>query len=240
MQDDNLQRLLNTGKSFEGAALPPAVREGFRVKAIDNLQIARQRNMLGGSEIVLTFSEDNTENKTLYYVMAFVGDGFKWIGNNPSTSTLREVKSIQGPYIVYGSPATIFVQSEIRVPCYITVTTRTPGGIVSEQDSQSGVSTLVDPVACYYGIFSAAHTLPIDKPGYVSIDSGTYTVTLPNISEVPEGYELEVKNIGTGVITVSGGSNIDGSASDTISTRYTAHRYLATTDGSGTRNWYII
>ena len=234
-QDDNLQRLLNTGKAFEGAAIPPATREGFRVKAIDNLRILRKRNMPGGTEIVLGFSEENTENKTLYYVMAFVGDGLKWIGNNSLTSTLREVKNIQGPYVVFGSPATIFVQSEVRVPCVLTVTTRTPGGIVSELDSQPSVSTLIEPVSCYHGLFTAAHTLPIDKPGFVSIDSGTYTVTLPNISEVPEGYELEVKNIGTGTITVSGGSNIDGAASDVISTRYTAHRYLAT---SG--NWYII
>lgn len=238
--DDSVSKLINSGHAFDGAGIAPRVAEGFRVKAIDNLQIAQQRDLLGGSEITLVFNQENTETKSLYYVMAFVGSEYSQSGGNVRANALTERKTLQGPFIIFGSPATIFVQSEVRVPCYITVTTRTPGGIISELLAQPGVSTTINPQGGYFGKFTAAHTLGFAQHNYVSIDSGTYAVNLPNITQVIDGFECEVKNIGTGAITVTpavAAQTIDGATTDVISTQYVAHRYVADTIN---KVWYII
>lgn len=238
--DDSVQKLINSGKAFDGAGIPPRVAEGFRVKAIDNLQVAQQRDLLGGSEITLSFNQENTDAKSLYYVMAFVGSEYSQSSSNVRANALTSKKNMQGPYIIFGSPATIFVQSEVRTPCYITVTTRTPGGIVSELLSQPGVSTTINPQGSYFGSFTATHTLGFAQHGYISLDSGTYAVNLPDINQVIDGFECEVKNIGTGTITVTpavSAQTIDGATTDVIATQYVAHRYLANTT---TKVWYII
>ena len=230
-QDYPVQKLVNQQLAYEGAATPPKAADGFRVPAIDNLRVVRQENKLGGSLITLAFNEESTPNKTLYYIMAYTGDDvFSWAGQNVKDNMVRQRQTIQGPYIAFGSPATIFVQTEVEKPAYITITTRLPSGIVSELLAQPGVSVLVSPKGTYYKNYTAAATLPYDEMGHIAFCSGTYTITLPNINQVIDGYECEVKNTGSGTITVAGNvsaQTIDGAASEAISIANEAHRYMA-------------
>lgn len=231
MSDYATQKIVNPTISYEGASTPPKAAEGFRVPAIENLTVSRQENKLGGSLITLTFNEEKTPNKTLYYIMAYTGDDvFNWAGQNVKDNLINKRPTIQGPYIAFGSPATIFVHSEVAKPAFLTVTTRLPSGVVSELLAQPGVSVMVAPKGTYYKAYTATATLPFDQMGHVALCNGTFTVTLPDINQVIDGYECEVKNTGTGTITVQGavsGQTIDGAASETISTSKEAHRYLA-------------
>lgn len=229
--DYSVQKLVNPAKSFEGAATPPKAAEGFRVPAVDGLYITKTTHMLGGTQVTIVFNEENTPQKTLYYVMVYSGsDIFNWAGQNVKDNAINSRKNIQGPYIVFGSPATIFIQSEVEMPAYITVTTRTPSGVVSELLAQPGVSVMVSPRGTYYKSYTATATLPYDEMGHIALCNGTFTVTLPNINQVIDGFECEVKNTGTGTITVQGAvsaQTIDGAVSETISTSKEAHRYMA-------------
>lgn len=231
MNDYAVKKIVNPTISYEGASTPPKAAEGFRVPAIENLAVARQDNKLGGSLVTLTFNEEKTPNKTLYYVMAYTGaDMFSWAGQNVKDMSINSRQSIQGPYIVFGSPATVFIQSEVAQPAYLTITTRLPSGVVSELLAQPGVSIMVSPKGSYYKSYTTTATLPYDEMGHIALCNGTFTVTLPNINQVIDGFECEVKNTGTGTITVQGAvsaQTIDGAASETISTSKEAHRYLA-------------
>lgn len=231
MNDYAVKKIVNPAISYEGASTPPKAAEGFRVPAIENLAVARQDNKLGGSLVTLTFNEEKTPNKTLYYVMAYTGaDMFSWAGQNVKDMSINSRQSIQGPYIVFGSPATVFIQSEVAQPAYLTITTRLPSGVVSELLAQPGVSIMVSPRGSYYKSYTTTATLPYDEMGHIALCNGTFTVTLPNINQVIDGFECEVKNTGTGTITVQGAvsaQTIDGAASETISTSKEAHRYLA-------------
>lgn len=230
-QEYAVQKLVNPTLSYEGASTPPKAAEGFRVPAVENLAIARQKDMLGGSLVTLSFNEEKTPNKTLYYVMAYTGDDiFSWAGQNVKDMAINSRQVIQGPYIVFGSPATVFIQSEVAKPAYLTVTTRLPSGVVSELLAQPGVSVMVSPRGTYYKSYTTTATLPYDEMGHVALCNGTFTVTLPNINQVIDGFECEVKNTGTGAITVQGAvsaQTIDGAVSETISTSKEAHRYMA-------------
>lgn len=227
----NVQRLVNPGNSYEGAGLVTRAAEGFRVPAISGLSISHTQHMLGGTMVTLTFNEEKTPNKTLYYVMAYTGaDKFSWSGQNVKDMSINSRQSIQGPYIVFGSPATVFIQSEVAQPAYLTITTRLPSGVVSELLAQPGVSVMVSPRGAYYKSYTATATLPYDEMGHVALCNGTFTVTLPNINQVIDGFECEVKNTGTGTITVQGAvsaQTIDGAVSETITTSKEAHRYMA-------------
>jgi hypothetical protein len=70
---------------------------------------------------------------------------------------------------------------------------------------------------------------------FVDCTSGTFTVTLPSTSGIA-GRQYTIKNSGTGVITIGTTSSqtIDGSTTQTLSTRYSA--YTIVSDGS---NWKI-
>lgn len=69
----------------------------------------------------------------------------------------------------------------------------------------------------------------------VVLANGTFTVTLPAAAS-NSGRTINVKNIGTGTITVgSAGGTIDGSASITIAQRYNSMTVVS--DGT---NWFII
>lgn len=242
IESNVLQKLINPTNSFEGAGITPPIKNGFRIQSVNNLKIVKSINKLGGTQVTLSFNEENTPAKTLYYIMAYFGeDVFNWTTNqNIKDESITKLKNIQGPFIALGSPATVFLQSEVEIPAYITITTRTPGGIVSEILSQSGVSLLVSPQGSYYIKTTSAYTIPFDKHNFVVFADGTITITLPDINQVIDGYECEVKNIGTGNVTVQGSvaaQTIDGATSETITTRYEAHRYHAdTTDNV----WRII
>lgn len=230
-QEYAIQKLVNPTIAYEGASTPPKVAEGFRIPAVENLTIARQKDMLGGSLVTLSFNEEKTPNKTLYYVMAYTGDDiFNWAGQNVKDISITSRQVIQGPYIIFGSPATVFIRSEVAKPAYITITTRLPSGTISELLAQPGVSVMVSPRGTYYKSYTATATLPYDEMGHIALCNGTFTVTLPNINQVIDGFECEVKNTGTGTITVQGAvsaQTIDGAVSETISTSKEAHRYMA-------------
>lgn len=231
MADYPVQKLVNQQLAYEGAATPPKAAEGFRVPAIDSLRVVRQENKLGGSLITLAFNEENTPNKTLYYIMAYTGDDvFSWAGQNVKDNLINQRQTIQGPYIAFGSPATIFIQSEVEKPAYITVTTRLPSGVVSELLAQPGVSVLVSPKGAYYKNYTAAASLPYDEHWHTAFCNGTFTITLPNINQVIDGYVCVVKTTAAGTITVApavSGQTIDGAASKSIATANYMQAYMA-------------
>lgn len=78
---------------------------------------------------------------------------------------------------------------------------------------------------------SAATTL--DEFDHIVHASGTFTVTLPNIASVALGREFEVKNTGTGLITVAGDVNIDGASSQALA------QWESLTVVAGTSIWTI-
>lgn len=80
---------------------------------------------------------------------------------------------------------------------------------------------------------TAAYTVPIGMA--VVLANGTFTVTLPDAA-LHSGRQINVKNIGTGTITVAGGGdNIDGATTAVIGTQWAS----ITVVSNGTQ-WYII
>lgn len=227
----SLNKLVNTTLAYEGAATPPKAAEGFRVPAVENLTIARTEHKLGGTLVTLSFNEEKTPNKTLYYIMAYTAnDVFSWAGQNVKDASLNRKQNIQGPYIAFGSPATVFIQSEVAQPAYLTVTTRTPSGVVSELLAQPGVTVMVAPRGAYYKNYTAAATLPYDEHWHTAFCNGTFTITLPDINQVIDGYICGVKTTAAGTITVQpavSGQTIDGSASKSIGTANYMQYYMA-------------
>lgn len=63
----------------------------------------------------------------------------------------------------------------------------------------------------------------------IIIANGTFTVTLPTITDKNIGKRIEVKNTGTGVITVAGAGvqTIDGQATQSIDTQYFSLSFVA-------------
>lgn len=54
--------------------------------------------------------------------------------------------------------------------------------------------------------------------------NGAFTITLPAVAAAP-GQVFRIKNIGTGVVTISppaGGSTIDGAANKTLTVQYSS------------------
>ena len=82
---------------------------------------------------------------------------------------------------------------------------------------------------------SAAYTVQLSDA--VILMDGNITVTLPLINEAgPKRITVKVINSGGGTRTVSGnGANIDGAATVTTTTQYTAWDFV--NDGS---NWWVI
>ena len=62
--------------------------------------------------------------------------------------------------------------------------------------------------------------------------NGTFTETLPTTGIYPR-KKFVIKNIGTGVITVSSSVNIDGSHTQTLSSQYQS----ITVEWDGTQYW---
>jgi hypothetical protein len=81
---------------------------------------------------------------------------------------------------------------------------------------------------------TAAYTATIADD--VILCNGTFTVTLPTASSA-SGVKLNIKNIGTGAITIDGNSaeTIDGAATQTISVQYNSLTIIS--NGSA---WYVI
>jgi hypothetical protein len=81
---------------------------------------------------------------------------------------------------------------------------------------------------------TAAYTATVDDE--IILCDGTFTVTLPAVSGA-SGTQLNIKNIGTGTITVDcdGSETIDGTATLIIDTQYES--YALVCNGI---NWYII
>ena len=244
LDQNSLARLINQTGAYEGAGIPNRPQNGFRVRSITNLKVLQQINKLGGSLVTLGFNEENTGVKSVYYAMAYLGqDMSAWAGQNLMDESITKKAVIQGPYIFYGSPITLFLQSEIKIPAFITVTTRLPGGVISELAAQPGASVIVTPLATYYGSFAADVSLPNNKNGYVALIDNTAasrTVTFPDISGVIDGYTLTVKNMvpaSANTVTVQGAvaaQTIDGAVTAIVPVVRT---YMA---NRTTMLWYCI
>lgn len=179
----SVQKIVNPTLAYEGAGTPPKAAEGFRVPAVDGLQIVKNIPVLGGAKITLTFNEESTPNKCLYYVMAYTGqDLFSWAGQNVKDMSINKLQNIQGPFICFGSPATIYVQAEQELAAFITVTTRTPGGIVSELLAQPGVSTMVSPLSVSSFMSTNSYTPQEPSSGSKALTS-TGQTTVVNVTE---------------------------------------------------------
>jgi hypothetical protein len=242
--NNSLARLVNQNKSYEGGGIPPKPQGGFRVPTVDNLRVARQIPVLGGSLVTLTFDEENTGVKTLYYAMAYMGqDMSAWASQNLLDESINKAKVIQGPYIFFGSPITLFLQSEVQIPAFITVTTREPGGVISQLEAQPGKSVIVEPQGAYYQSYTASATLPYNKHGFVALVDPTAaarTMTLPPISQCIDGYLTTVKNLAPAspnTVTVQGfaaAQTIDGAVSGIVPVvrTYMAHKPSLV--------WYVV
>ena len=70
----------------------------------------------------------------------------------------------------------------------------------------------------------------------VIVNSSTArTVTLPNAASGNTGYVVRVKNVGTGAVTISSASNIDGAGSKVLYYQYESMTFVS--NGS---TWYVI
>lgn len=100
--------------------------------------------------------------------------------------------------------------------------------ITATGGSGSGITRSINSVAINTAAGSASTT------DYVYLVTGTTTVTLP--TAVGNSNLYTIKNVGTGVVTISttGGQTIDGSASITLPVQYTAVDIE-----SDTANWNV-
>lgn len=64
-------------------------------------------------------------------------------------------------------------------------------------------------------------TPPVNATREIYTATGTITVTLPAATTLPSGFQYDIKNIGTGTVTINGGgTNIDAAATFDIATQY--------------------
>lgn len=82
---------------------------------------------------------------------------------------------------------------------------------------------------------TSAYTVTTDDNNIVLLCDGTFTVTLVDVSTVDNGFNLYIKNKGSGTITIDGdGADVEGSSSIAIGAGVSRHLVTDETE------WYII
>lgn len=154
----------------------------------------------------------------------FTSDGFLRVGGDPG--------GMIG--IVAGSPA--------NRPFVVRGAAAQSANLGEFQDSAAQVIVSVDGVGQVKARgYSRAITSKTADYTATNLDSvvlanGTLTVTLPSAATAGAGREYDVKNIGTGTVTVASSSGtIDGVATKMMSTQYEAMTFIS--DGT---NWWIL
>ena len=149
LDDNNLSRLINQNRQYEGGGIAPLPQGGRRIPTISNLKILRNQSVIGGAKITLSWSQDSTESTDYFNIVVFSPADFSLFSTdqNPRDIAARNDRwsLYQSPTVVERSPAELFIPANQKIPVTISVATRHSSGILSSIDFQSSVSTMLVP-----------------------------------------------------------------------------------------------
>lgn len=119
-----------------------------------------------------------------------------------------------------------------------TGVTDTPTNAMLGTAAYTNLESLVPNIPVKTSTVSSAYTVTVADWGQVVPVSGTVTVTLPDVSTMPAGFNVTISNAGTGVVTVArtGTNVIDGLTSFVLGRGMNTTFYVL----DSTTNWRTI
>lgn len=198
----SLNRLVNTGNSFEGTTLPPRPSGGKRVPLVSNFRILSQQTVAGGAVITLGWIQDElTENDYLeIFVFGNLGGSLNTLTN--PRDTYRNV--VNSSPILQGlkaseSPFTFFVPVQCKTNVTIYLSTRHSSGMLSDYDFINSVSTVIDPGTSIIDYQATGAEVPMDNASDVTICS---SIIPPDTLGQGKGLQINCN-----LLKSTGGSN---------------------------------
>ena len=239
MKNLYLERIVNSGKGFEGGGVLPQPKAGQRVKTVSSLKILKNESIVGGAKVTLGWFDDGStsDSNTYFEISVYSGINFDLISSsqNINSSDISKLTTLQSITKTKTSPAELFVYTNIAMPVVFAVTLRDSSGVLSSSDFAAFTTAFIRPVmthivrttATAYTMSKVRNMLLLADPTAANI-----TVTLPPISEVPDGFIQRVKHIGTAgtvTLTPNGGTTpkIDNGTSYVITAPLTCIQYEA-------------
>lgn len=232
---NNIARLINQNKQYEGGGIAPFPQGGTRITTINNLKILRNQPQVGGAKITLTWNEESILPTDYFNIFVFSGYAFSQFTTAQTsldTSSVLSTSLYQAPIVVQQAPAEIFISANQRIQVTLSVATRHSTGILSAPDFQSYVSVIVDPVTIFTKRLTVSGTADPFNPTLYLIDctSGNVTLVLPDIAQMTDGFPIIVKKIDTSAnsvsVQVTGTQYIDVATSiDTWNTAFLSKTY---------------
>lgn len=229
---DAFGRLLNETKSFEGGGLLPQPLRGQRIPTVNNLEVVRNKGVVGGAQVTVRWLGENLGVKDKVEVQVWASSDF---GNFILNDTITDIDfstfvRYSAPIIADQSPCELFIPATQRMVAVITAATVHSSGVVSLKDFQSSAAIIVSPLGSTIYNKSASFTaLTIPATYLISSSGGAVTATLPPVKSFPDGTILNFKKISTDAnnITIVGSENIDNFASFISSAPYISYTIIS-------------
>lgn len=242
-QADAFGRLLNQSKAFEGGGLLPQPLRGQRIPTVNNLRVVRNKSVLGGAQVSLTWLGENLGALDKVEIQVWAASDF---GNYRGNVNIRDINfstlvSYGSPTVFSSAPGEIFIPATERMVIVLSAATIHSSGVVSLDTFQSTAALIIEPLGSQMIQQTASFTISSPTPATYLIDTtaGAVTATIPPVASVPDGLELKFKKISTdaNAMTISGSENIDGAA--TLSTTMGYVSYVIIADRYNSLWWLI-
>jgi len=224
-----LERLVNVTGTGGGTNLPPRQFGALRVPIVTNLRILKVDNYFGGTSYTLAWTDPPFPNIRIAQYNIFV-------------SGIDGVNEPQMLVSALSSPSVIRVTTSSVSRLIFFVQTQLINGMTSPLETSPSVSyESVAPSINKVQLQVSTKTsgpYTITPPDYLIIGNttaGSFSVLLPAAPAVGDSYCIK-KSVAANTLTLDGnGKNIDGSATISITTRYTS--YVVIYNGT---EWSII
>ena len=247
-QDLLVDRLINTGNSFEGTSLPPKPTQGKRVPVVYGFKVLRNEGVYGGGRLTLQWFQEGISENNNFEIVAFND-------HSPTQSTQQNFKdsyknvvntsTIIGQFKVSESPATVTIPATTILPVTLGITTRHSSGMLGEYEFLGFTTAILTPVEWKFVNLVAGVTTRVEVQDFHSfyicnVTSGSATIQLPTSSSVIEGFEIKIQrtdaSANTLTLSAATGDTVNGFASVAVGTTSNATVYNNRKAG----NWIAI
>lgn len=215
------------------SSVSPPLRAGVRIPQITELQIIRQVEITGGTQVSLTWLSDPIGEiyKPSYAIYGCAGTTFTWADGQTSL----DLSQTNSAAVLLGTcsypPITVTIPGYLQQRMTIFVVTRLLNGYQTEFDESPSVSVQANPVnTLWFRPTTDFEILPqwlggINRVWVVAdATAAAMAVTLPNTSQVCDGFQVLVKKIDAGAnavtVTAKTGQLIDGAGTNVLAAQW--------------------
>lgn len=216
------------------SSVSPPLRAGVHIPQITELQIVRQVEITGGTQVSLTWLSDPIGEiyKPSYAIYGCSGSTFTW--SDTQTSSL-DLSQVNGAAVLLGTcsypPITVTIPGYLQQRMTIFVITRLLNGYQTQFEDSPSVSIQANPVnTLWFRPTANFEIMPqwlngINRVWVVAdATAGAIAVTVPNIPQVCDGFQVLVKKTDASAnavtVTAKTGQLIDGAATNVLAAQW--------------------